>query len=154
MLIEAEEKKSREMIYTDEKRGIQIQIPAGWNCMKNYNNMELLLYRENQELQSNVNFMILPNKNHVKMEQILRRTKIEVKQSVQDFELYELNCVDDNHGRFACSGIRENRRYRFRQEIYLAGRCIYCFTACCPESEKEIMHEELEQIMDSIQVSR
>lgn len=154
MLIEAEEKQSREMFYTDEKRGFQIQIPAGWNCVKNYNNMELFLYKEGQELQSNVNFMILENKNHVKMEQILRRTKIDVKRSVQDFELYELKCVNDTHGRFACSGIRENRQYSFRQEIYLAGKSIYCFTACCLESEREIIHEELEKIMDSVQVSK
>lgn len=153
-MIEVVEEQKNGIVYIDEKNGVKLQLPKGWDTRKHFNGMELFIYKEEegQPLQSNVNFMILENKNHGRMEQILRRTKMDVRHSVQDFELYELTCMDKEHGRFVCGGNREKRKYTFWQEIYLVENSIYCFTACAPVDEKDRVQEELEQIMLSVQV--
>lgn len=141
--------------YVDQLYGFTIDIPTGWSINQNIEDMRLFICRENPQemITSNLNMCVFENLNGGTIEQILRKTRIDVRRMVQDFKAIETKKIDDNLGSFMCKAIYQGKEYIYHQNIYLMEDEIYCFTSCyCCQDDKWV-EDQLQYMLLSVDFS-
>ncbi len=138
--------------YVDQVYGFTMDIPVGWEIKQNIDDMRLFVFREdsNERALSNLNLTVLENINDGTIEQILRKTRSDVRKMLQNFQAFETKKIDDNLGSFICRGIFQGREYIYHQNIYLIEDEIFCFTTCFSCEDNEELQVQLDYMLLSV----
>ncbi|WBL49662.1 hypothetical protein LOR37_23365 (plasmid) [Clostridium estertheticum] len=142
--------------YTDDEYIVQVEVLPGWKIIKNFHNMKLFIYKEDENYlgNSNFNFMVIDNKNNSKISQVLRRTKIDVYNDFENFSLVQMESINEYSGWFSCKGMKEKKMYYMKQFIYLIEKKIYSFTSCCLESYRNNLDGDFNRVFSSIEINK
>ncbi len=139
--------------YIDQEYGFTMDIPNGWEIYQNIDDMRLLVFREDEKERalSNLNLSVLENINNGTIEQILRKTRSDVRRMLQNFQAFEMKKIDNNLGSFICKGVFQGREYIYHQNIYIVEDEIFCFTSCFSCEDKEVLQAQLEYMLLSVE---